>query len=170
MKKIILLLMLGFTLLLGACKVSYSFNGASIDYNVIKTIQIHDFNNHATLVYAPLAQMFNERIRDVYTRNTKLTFTDQNPNIEIEGEIVRYDFTPQAVKDDQYASQTRLTVTVRVRYRNNVKPEEDKDNLTLTAYRDFSSDKSIDEVQNQLVEEINEELVDQIFNETMSNW
>lgn len=170
MKRMILLLMLGLTLLLGACKVSYSFNGASIDYKLIKTIQIHDFNNHATLVYAPLAQMFNEKIRDVYTRNTKLIFTNENPDVELEGEIIRYDFTPQAIKDDQYASQTRLTVSVRVRYRNNVKPEEDKDNMTFSAYRDFSSDKSIDEVQNQLVEEINEELIDQIFNSTMSNW
>lgn len=170
MKKVILFLMLGFTLLLGACKVSYSFNGASIDYSKIKSIQIHDFNNHATLVYAPMAQMFNERLRDVFTRNTKLKFTDYDPNLELEGEIIRYDFAPLAVKEDMYASETRMTVSVRIRYRNNVNPEEDKDGEVFTAYRDFNSNESIDSVQEQLVREINEEIIDQIFNSTMSNW
>lgn len=170
MKKAILLLMLGFTLILGACKVSYSFNGASIDYNVIKTMQIHDFNNHATLVYAPMAQMFNEKLRDVFTRNTKLKFTDVDPNVELEGEIIRYDFTPLAIKEDQYASQTRLTVSVRIRYRNNVNPEEDKDGEVFTAYRDFTSDLNVDKAQEELIPQIIEEIIDQIFNGTMSNW
>ena len=31
------------TLMLSACSVSYKFNGASIDYNKTKTIQIADF-------------------------------------------------------------------------------------------------------------------------------
>lgn len=167
MKKIIVLLL--FPLIATACKVSYSFNGASIDYNLTKTIFITDFQNQAPLVYAPLTQIFNETIKDVFTRNTKLQFTNVNPDIEIEGEIIRYDFTPQSVKEDAYASETRLTVSVRMRYRNNKKPEEDKEE-TFSAYRDFNSNSMIEEVQDQLIEQISKEIVDQIFNSTMSNW
>lgn len=167
MKKILILFLIPF--ITTACKVSYSFNGASIDYNLTKTIHIADFQNQAPLVYAPLTQIFNEEMRDVFTRNTKLKFTDVNPDIEIEGEVIRYDFTPQAVKEDAYASETRFTVSVRMRYRNNKKPEEDKEE-TFSTYRDFNANMLVDQAQDELIPQITKELVDQIFNSTMSNW
>ena len=46
-------LCLATTLLLAACSVSYKFNGASIDYNKTKTIQINDFpiRDHRTILH-----------------------------------------------------------------------------------------------------------------------
>lgn len=168
MKKIILLSIL--TLIMSTCTVSYKFNGASIDYSKIKTIDIRDFQNQATSVYPPLTQTFNERLKDVFNRNTKLSFTNVNPDLELEGEITQYDLAPLAVaKDDNYASQTRLTMTVRMRFRNNKNPEEDKEE-TFSAYQDFPSSKLLDDVQDALIEEMTKEIVDQIFNSTMSNW
>lgn len=166
-KKILLLLIL--PVIISACKVSYSFNGASINYNVTKTIQIHDFQNQALMVYTPLTQQFNEQMRDVFTRNTKLKFTDVDPDIEFEGEITKYEFTPQSVGEDAYAKETRFTISVRVRYKNNKQPEKDKEE-TFTAYRDFGVNSTINEAQDRLIPEINKELIDQIFNSTMSNW
>jgi len=55
-----------------SCTVSYKFNGAYIDYTKIKTISIADFVNTAELVYAPLSQEFTEKLRDVYTKSTRL--------------------------------------------------------------------------------------------------
>lgn len=168
MRKITLLLLI--SLIMSGCTVSYKFNGASIDYTKVKTIDIRDFQNQATLVYPPLTQVFNERLKDVFNRNTKLSFTDVNPDLELEGEITRYDLTPLAVaKDDNYASQTRLTMEVRIRYRNNKNPEEDKEE-TFSAYQDFSSSLMLDNVQDGLIEAMTKEIVDQIFNATMSNW
>ncbi|MDH6354425.1 hypothetical protein M2132_000753 [Dysgonomonas sp. PH5-45] len=152
-----------------SCKVSYQFNGASIDYSVTKTININDFQNQAQLVYAPLTQVFNERMKDVYTRNTKLNFTSVNPDLEIEGEVTRYDLTPLAVREDALASQTRLTMSVRMRYKNNKNPQEDKEEV-FTAYRDFDSSNMLTDVQDELVKQLTEDIVDQIFNSTMSNW
>ncbi|GAB6011029.1 LPS assembly lipoprotein LptE [Viscerimonas tarda] len=156
-------------LILFSCKISYQFNGASIDYKEIKTINIKDFQNQATMVYPPLTQVFNEALKDHYTKNTKLSFTTNNPDLELEGEIVRYDLTPQAVKEDAYASQTRLTIGVRIRYYNNKRPQENKEE-TVSAYRDFSSNVLLNDVQDQLIEEISKDIVDQIFNMTLSNW
>lgn len=169
MKKYLLLILVIIPVAIGGCKVSYSFNGASIDYNVIKTIQIHDFQNQALEVYAPLAISFNEDMRDFFTRNTKLSFTDVNPDIEFEGEIIRWDFTPQAVKEDSYASETRLTMAVRVRYRNNKEPEKDKEE-TFTAYRDFNANTLTSTAQDELIPQLNKEIIDQIFNSTLSDW
>ncbi|MEN9919461.1 MAG: hypothetical protein RL662_1897 [Bacteroidota bacterium] len=153
-----------------SCKVSYSFKSTSIDYTKIKTIDIRDFQNQATNVYPPLAQEFNEHLKDVFTRNTKLQFVkNKAANLELEGEITRYDIMPLAVQENAIASLTRLTMSVRIRFINNVNPAEDKEE-TFTAYRDFSSNKTLNEVQDDLIVELKKDIVDQIFNATMANW
>ncbi|NDW18392.1 hypothetical protein D0T53_05605 [Dysgonomonas sp. 216] len=152
-----------------SCRVSYQFNGASIDYNIIKTIDIRDFQNQAAMVYPPLTQVFNEKLKDHYTKNTKLTFTDAAPDLELEGEIIRYDLVSQTPKDGQWDSETRLTLAVRIRFKNNKQPNEDREE-TISAYRDFSSSKLLTDVQDQLIDELSEEIVDQIFNATLSKW
>ena len=168
MKKIILLLLI--TPILTGCTVSYKFNGASINYEETPTIDLRDFQNQATRVYAPLTQVLNERIKDVFIRGTKLRLTDINPSLELEGEIVRYDLTPLAVKENNLASETRLTLAIRFRFRNNVNPTQDKDGETITAYRDFDSNLMLEDVQDGLIDELTKDIVDQIFNATMSNW
>ncbi|MFV0398036.1 MAG: LPS assembly lipoprotein LptE, partial [Bacteroidales bacterium] len=110
-----------------ACSISYRFNGASIDYTKTKTISIADFPIRATLVYPPLAAAFNEAMKDQYTRQTKLQFVNQNADIQIEGELTGYALSPQAVKEDAFASLTRLTVTLRVKYSNNAKEKANFD-------------------------------------------
>lgn len=167
MKKAILLILVAISMT--TCTVSYKFNGASINYAETPTIEIREFQNQALLVYPPLVQIFNNTMMDVFTRNTKLQFTNVNPSLEIEGEIIRYDLTPLAVKEDNLASQTRLTLGVKMRYRNNVNPSEDKEE-TISAYRDFDSNLMLDAVQQTLVDELTKDIVDQIFNATMSNW
>lgn len=142
-------------------------------------MEIRDFMNQAPLNYPPLTIRFNEHLKDVYTRNTKLSFVEAGGDLELEGEIVRYDLTPLSVKEmgsdggsgssQLRAAETRLTMSVRIRYRNNVQEGKDKEE-TITAYRDFSTDKMLDEVQDDLIKELTEEIADQIFNATLSDW
>jgi len=172
MKKVVTILLV--TLFIISCRISYQFNGASIDYNLVKTIEIRDFPNQAATVYPPLSQVFSETVRDHFTKNTRLEFTNTNPDLELEGEIVRYDLTSQSVKEQEggrgiYATETRLTMSVRIRYMNNKKPEENKEE-TITAYRDFSSTRMFTEVQDELIDQLSQDIADQIFNVTMSNW
>lgn len=154
---------------LAACSISYKFNGASIDYTKVKTITIKDFPNQAPLVYPPLSQLFTETLKDMYIRQTRLQLVPNNGDLELEGEITGYELTPTAVKEDAYASQTKLTITVRVRYSNRVNPEEDFEQ-TFSAYREFDSNQMLQAVQEQLSTEIVEELTDQIYNATVANW
>lgn len=167
MKKIILFAFL--VLAIVSCRISYKFNGSSIDYSLVKTIRISEFQNQAPSVYPPLTQVFNEYMKDFFTKNTKLTLTEVNPDLELEGEITRYDLSPLAIKENSYASETRLTMTVRMRYKNNKNPQEDKEE-SITAYRDFTSDQMLTDVQDRLIDELTKDIVDQIFNTTMSNW
>ena len=108
-----------------ACSISYKFNGASIDYTKVKTIMISDFTNQASYVNPTLAPEFTEELKDIYIRQTRLEQVKSNGDLALEGEVTGYDFTPMAVKEDAIASQTRLTITVRVRYMNNTNPDEE---------------------------------------------
>ncbi|HBG58556.1 MAG TPA: hypothetical protein DDX07_11140 [Porphyromonadaceae bacterium] len=152
-----------------SCRMSYTFRTASIDYDLTKTLFIGHFINQAPLVYPPLEQRFNEKMKDMFTRNTRLQLVQQNGDMEIEGEIVSYELTPLAVQEDAFASETRLTMTVRMRFRNNKidVPEREE---TISANRTFSSNTVFDTVQDRLINELIDEVVDQIFNTTMANW
>lgn len=167
MKKILFLLLL--SLIASSCRISYSFRTASIDYELTKTLMIAHFVNQAPLVYPPLEQRFNEEMKDMFTRNTRLQLVNQNGDMEIEGEIVGYELTPLAVQEDAFASETKLTMTVRIRFRNN-KTDAPQIEERISANRTFSSNTVFDSVQDQLMGELIEEIVDQIFNVTMANW
>ena len=51
---------------ISACKVSYKFNGASIDYTKTKTIQIADFPIRSSYVWGPMGPMFNNQLKDMF--------------------------------------------------------------------------------------------------------
>jgi hypothetical protein len=156
-------------LLITSCSISYSFTGSSVDYTKVSSISIKDFPNMAPLVYAPLSQQFTEALKDKYTRQTKLQVLRDGGDYDLEGEISGYNFQSMAVKDGEFAAQTRLTITVRVRFTDNTDPEKDFER-TFSAYSDFSNESTIDQVQDQLCEVIMKEIIDQIFNETVANW
>ena len=59
-------------LLAVSCTVSYKFNGASINYDKVKTITIEDFANRASYVWGPMAPMFNTDLQDIYVQQTRL--------------------------------------------------------------------------------------------------
>lgn len=164
------MLLITMAALLQGCLPRYTFNGASIDYNTYRTISFGDFPIRAALVFPPLQQLFENRMIDMIDQQTRLQVIDNvNSDLRMEGEITGYSLSPQAIGEDAYASQTRLTITVRIKYINNRKPELSKDQ-TFTAYRDFSSSEMLTDVQDQLCNEITKDLADLIFNATLGDW
>ena len=155
--------------LLASCTISYKFNGTIIDYNIIKSISIEDFTNQAAMVYAPLTNVLNEKLKDTYTRQTRLNLIDRNADLELSGEVTGYDITPMSVNANSLAAETRLTLRVKVRYTNNTNHDEDFER-SYTAYRNFDSNLLLTDVQDQLIEELVEEICDHIYNDTVANW
>ena len=156
-------------MVLSACSISYKFNGASIDYSKTKSISIADFPNNAALVYAPLSNDLSEAIRDLYQRQTRLEIVRRGGNLELEGEITGYTLTPMAVSSDSYASETKLTLTVRVRFTNNVAPEESFEK-TYTAYDTFDSSNILEDVQDELCSKMITQIAESIYNDTVAKW
>lgn len=149
--------------------VTYTFNGSAIDYTVYHTISVSEFPIRAALVYPPLQQTFENELLDYITRNTRLQTTEGAGDFMIEGEITGYNLTPQAVSENAIAAQTRLTITVRVKY-TDTKNDKNSIDQSFSAYRDFDSSMMLTDVQDDLCQQISKELVDLIFNATLGNW
>lgn len=151
------------------CKIRYTLNGSAIDYNVYRTISVSEFPIRAALVYPPLQQTFENELLNYISRNTRLQTVDGSSDLRLEGEITGYSLSPQAVTEDAYASQTRLTITVRVKYIDEKAPDKSMDQ-SFSAYRDFTATEMLTDVQDELCQQISEELVELIFNATLGNW
>lgn len=152
-----------------SCSVSYKFNGASIDYNITKTIQIADFPIRSSYVWGPMASIFNNQLKDIYANHTKLIQVRRNGDLKVEGEITRYEQRNKAVSAEGYSAQTELSMTVNVRFTNNKNHTEDFER-TFTATSTYETTQSLNSVQEELVTQMCKEITDQIFNATVANW
>lgn len=156
-------------LLLVSCSVSYKFNGASIDYTKTKTIQIADFPIRSSYVWAPMASIFNNQLKDVFANHTRLIQVKRNGDMKIEGEITQYSQRNKAVTAEGTSAQAELSMTVNVRFTNNANHSEDFEKH-FTATSTFETTQSLNSVQEELVTQMVEDITDQIFNATVANW
>ena len=156
-------------LLLTSCSVSYKFNGASIDYTKTKTIQIADFPIRSSYVWGPMGPMFNNELKDQFASHTRLQQVRRNGDLKIEGEITQYQQRNKSVSAEGYSAQTELSMTVNVRFTNNVNHNEDFERQ-FTATSTYETTQSLNAVQEELVTQMVKDLCDQIFNATVANW
>lgn len=152
------------------CVPMYTLNGSALNYDIYKTVDIGNFPIRAALVYPPLQQTFENELLNYVSRNTRLQEIDSNnADLRLEGEITGYSLSPQAVGTDAYATETRLTITVHVKYTDNKNPANNIDQ-SFSAYRQFDASLMLTDVQDDLCRQISEELVNLIFNATFGNW
>ena len=154
---------------LTACSVSYSFNGASIDYTKTKTIQIADFPIRSSYVWGPMAGIFNNRLKDEFANHTKLRQVKKNGDLVIEGEISRYEQRNKSVTAQGHSALTELSMTVTVRFTNNADHSKDFEQQ-FTSSKSYETTQSLNSVQEELVTQMSKDIVDQIFNATVADW
>lgn len=152
-----------------SCRISYKFNGSSIDYAVIKTINIEEFPNRAPLVYASLASDFTEKLKDEFSSKTALRFVEHDGDLSITGEIRGYNVVSSGVNSAGEAMDSRLQMSVFVRFVNKKNSSESFER-TFSTYQTFSNQYTIDDVQADLNGQLIEDIVSQIFNTTVANW
>ncbi len=173
MKKVIYiqsLLIIFLALFFNACSVSYKFTGGSVDYSMYKAISIGNFPNNAELVNPLLSQTFTEALKDKYTRQTRLeVLSGEGGDMHLEGEIVGYQLSSMAISADSYASETKLTLTINVRFSDYKNPDEDFEKR-YSANQIFDSSQMLTDVEAELVDDMVKEIVDKIFNETVAKW
>ena len=166
---VVILFTIHYSLFITSCSVSYKFNGSNIDYTKTKTIQIAEFPIRSSYVWGPMGPMFNNALKDKFRTRTKLTQVKRNGDLIIEGEIIKYDQRNKSVSAEGYSAQTELSITVNVRFTNNVNHNEDFEQQ-FTAQQSYDTTQSLTSVQDELVGQMIKDICDQIFNATVANW
>lgn len=157
------------SLLLTGCTISYKFNGASINYDIIKTISLESFPNRAVYQWGPMESMFNNALSDIYANQTKLQQVARGGDLSLSGEITSYDQVNKSISSDGYSSMMQLKMTVNVRFENTKNHSEDFERQ-FSASREFDTSQQLNDVQEELVNQMIDEIVEQIFNATVANW
>lgn len=162
---------IGMLLLIVLCTacVSYKFNGSSIDYEKTKTIQIDNFPLRSAYVWAPMQAIFQNKLTDLYTTQTKLRLVKKNGDLQLAGEITGFDQYNKGISSDGYSSQVQLKMTVNVRFVNNKNHTEDFERQ-FSATTEYDSRQQLTSVQEDLVTQMTKDITDQIFNATVANW
>ena len=156
-------------LLMQGCTISYKLNQASIDYTTTKTFSVESFTNRASYQWAPMAPMFNTTISDRYNNQTKLRQVRRDGDLLLSGEITSYDQTNKSISADGYSSMVQLKMTVKVKFTNNKKHEDDFER-SFSASREYDSSQQLSAVQEELVQQMIDDIVDQVFNATVAKW
>lgn len=167
MKKIVLLY-IAFVLILTSCKVKYSLSGATIPPEA-KTISVAFFANNTTLGAPSLSQRFTEKLRDMVSSQTNLALMSQNGDLQFEGFIADYNIAPVAIQSTDQANLNRLTISVNVKYSNRFDATKNFEQA-FTRFADYSSQKSIESMEPELVQEIFRQITEDVFNRAFNNW
>jgi len=155
-------------LLTGGCAVQLTFDGASIPENV-RTASVQTFENRAAYVNPVLSQNFTEALKDRIINGSRLRLAEGTGDVDFSGAITRYETEPLAIQSDAVSAETRLNVTVNVRYENTKNPDESWES-SFSAHRDFPSEQNITAIEGELMDEIIEELTENIFNKAFADW
>lgn len=168
MKKILLFAIASTLLLqLTSCKF-YSFTGGST--GDAKTIQVDFFPNQAPLVEPTLSQRFTQEMQDLFVRQTNLDLVRTGGDLRFEGEITGYRLNPMSATANQTAAQSRLTITVNVRFYNRLK-EEDNFEQQFSFYSDIDGNAlPTGGVLDTALSEILERIIQDIFNASVAKW
>jgi hypothetical protein len=148
--------------------VNYNFTGGLVDTE-LESLTIESFGNVSNIVVPYLGQSFTEALRDRFLSQSRLSLTDGAADIELSGNIVQYNVAPVAIEGDDRAGQNRLSIAVRVKFNNNVNPNDSWEQ-TFNSFQDFSSSQDLSSIERDLIDEINNQLTQDIFNKSIGKW
>jgi outer membrane lipopolysaccharide assembly protein LptE/RlpB len=165
----IFLLILFIISMLAGCKMTYSFNGASIPAD-IKTVRVQYIENNARYKNTQLSPQLTDKLRQKIVSQTRLTqITGDNADYDISGSISQYDVTTSAISDQQ-VSNNRLTVSVDLTLQDNKTPGAEPRKILASRSFDFSATLTLQQAEQRLNDEIIRNLTDEIFNKLFSDW
>ena len=95
----------------------YSFSGTSIAKDV-NSITVHTIENKAMQVNPALSNLLTQSLQDKYRHLTKLDMVTDGGDLDVSGYITSYEVTPTAITSEEVASKNRLTVTVKIVFKN----------------------------------------------------
>jgi len=151
-----------------AATCSVKMVNSSIPPN-ISTFYIKPFGSNALNAPPDIGNTFSEQLKDQIRRQSRLNYTDTNPDIEFEGNIVGYGITSVAPTINETTQFSRLRITIKVDFFDN---EDEENNWSQNFFfeQDYAADQNLVDVQDQLIEDIFDQLTTDVFNKAFGKW
>ena len=156
------------TIFLVGCSMRLTMNGSSIPED-LNTVSVQYFVNRAPLINPNLSQTFTEAFKDRIIKESRLKLVTTTGDCDFSGEITGYDLRAMAIQADAISAETRLTITIRIRYKNYKNPKQNWEQ-SFARYQNFPAEKSITNVENELVDLIVTQITQDAFNKAFSEW
>jgi hypothetical protein len=146
----------------------YSFSGITIDPNV-RTYKVNLYEDNTLDALPGLDQIFTEDLKEKIRTQSRLTYADQNPDVEFTGAIVDYRITSEAPQQGETTAINRLTIKVLVEFTNSINPDKNwKKNFDF--FYDWDTATDFISVQDEAIETIATQINEYIFNEAFNDW
>ncbi|OEJ99226.1 hypothetical protein A8C32_08635 [Flavivirga aquatica] len=156
------------TITLTNCGI-YSFTGASIPPGT-ETYQVNRFENTSILVEPGIERDFKLALEDLIQNQTNLNLVPSNGDLTYEGEITEYRISPTTATSQNTAAQNRLTISVKLRFFNRKKAEDDLEK-SFSFFFDFEGSSLLTGAKKaEAHEAIFERITQDIFNATLAKW
>ncbi len=150
-----------------SCSV-YNFTGTGkID---AKTFQVNYFQNNASLIEPGIERTFTQKLQNLIQNQTNLNLVSSGGDLTYEGEIVDYNISPTTATADQRAAESRLSITVNVRFSNKNKETDSFEKKFNFFYNYPGTEQLVGSKLNAGLEEIFERITQDIFNESLAKW
>jgi hypothetical protein len=149
-------------------RMKYSTSGASIPVEA-RTVSVQYVENQARIIEPGLSQQVTDEFKDYIERNSNLTLVNQTGDIDFETVITGYDFRPVAIVTGDEAAKNRFTISVKVKFTCDVKPELDFES-SFSRYEDYDSNSDFESVKVLLTGDILKLLIEDIYNRAFVNW
>lgn len=147
----------------------YSLSGVTIPAN-IKTFQVDFFTNAAALVEPGIERTFTLDLQDLIQGQTSLNLVSTGGDYIYRGEITRYYIAPITATADNTASQSRLTIGVKVNF-TDTKVEENSFDKEYSFYYDYAGTSLLQgPLLDTALEIIYEQITQEVFADTLSKW
>lgn len=163
---LVVALMLTTLPILQSCGI-YTFSGAEV--GDAKTISIEFIQNKSNLISPTLSQIFTEKLKDKFIRETTLKLVDRDGDMNISGIISDYFIAPVALQGTTQSAQNRLTIKSNIKFVNKTAEKYDFDEV-FQNFTDFDANVNFSSVEATLNETIIDMMVQDIFNKAVINW
>lgn len=148
--------------------IKYSTTGANAPTEA-KTASVQLFENQARNQEAGLTQKLTDDLRDYIQSNTSLILVNGTGDVDFEGAITGYDVKPAAIVSGDQAAKNRFTITVRVKFNCDVKPELNYES-SFSRYEDYDATVSFESAKQLYTDDMMKLIIEDIFNKAFVNW
>jgi hypothetical protein len=146
----------------------YSFKGYSIP-ETAKTYYVGTFKVNAFNAPPAINQTFTESLKDKVARESRLRYTDSEPDMEFNGAIQGFNVSAVAPQPGERTSFNRLTIIVQVEYTSKLDAKGSW-SKSFSHFADFAADQNLLDVQDDLITIIFTQILEDVFNTAFNNW